>query len=72
MPASAIGVSRTRALAVLLEQPFRHLVGAAALGDAFADDEDFAVARHLLIDSLAQGLAVHHLSCRHGASSRSQ
>jgi len=43
----------------LLQQPHRHLVGAAALSDALAHEEDGRVAPHLLAQRLVQGLAIH-------------
>ena len=49
--------------AVLAEQAFSDLVGAAAFGNALADDEDQRVRRHFLVDRLAERVAVHDFAC---------
>jgi hypothetical protein len=51
--------------AIFGQQPFRHLVGAAAFGDALADDEDFRVARHFFVDGLAKRVPVHNFPIGH-------
>ena len=46
--------------AEFLQQPLGHLVGALIFGDLLADDEDVAVAAHLLGHGVAQRFAHGH------------
>ena len=57
-PDSQIGVSMTRLLAEVLEQPLGHLVGAVVEPDLLAHEEDARVALHLLAQGLVQRFAV--------------
>ena len=60
-PSSEIGVSRTRTRPVLLPEAGRDLVGALEAADLLAHQEHVRVAAELLVERLAQRLAVGHV-----------
>ena len=65
MPPSAIGVSNTRVLAVLLLQPVGDAEHAAEEPDILAEDHDVGVARQHHVHGRVQRL--DHVHCGHGS-----
>ena len=63
-PSSAIGVSITRSVAELLEQPRRDAEGAAEVADVLAEEEDALVVAHRVPERRADRLEVGDLAGR--------